>query len=214
MDISDFKAPYHSYEDIRTLTEGILARFNPSGDFPIDIDLIIEKCYGIDIIPVDLKFSYGIEAYTSFDAKEIRIDNEHASKYYYRYRFSLAHELGHIVLHNDLLSDYEYSGVDEYIDLQTLLPEDQVRYLEIQANSFAALLLVPDSILEEKVKESMSKFIQSAGIDVTKKILNNGMLYEDATDRISRTIGDQLIVSQKTVKYRIDKNGIDLNSYL
>jgi Zn-dependent peptidase ImmA (M78 family) len=75
----------------------------------------------------------------------------------YRKRFTIAHELGHHFLH--LLEDGEF--VDSEADLFRQPPEDQTaitpeRRKEIQANMFAAALLMPQEEVAARWKECRS----------------------------------------------------------
>lgn len=72
------------------------------------------------------------------------------SDYPNRKRFSIAHELGHHFLH--LLEDGEI--IDTEIDLFRFETndtdnEDSLKYREIQANQFAAALLMPEDLLRD-----------------------------------------------------------------
>lgn len=73
-----------------------------------------------------------------------------------RKRFSIAHELGHHFLH--LLEDGEF--VDNEVDLfrftepsESNSPEYEHRRMEVQANQFAAALLMPARLVEEVFQE-------------------------------------------------------------
>ncbi len=70
------------------------------------------------------------------------------SEHYYRQRFTLAHELGHYVLHRSLIG----AGVDDdtkYRSTSTgeFYNTDIDHLHEKQANSFAANVLMPESLL-------------------------------------------------------------------
>lgn len=63
----------------------------------------------------------------------------------YRKRFTIAHELGHHFLH--LLSDGEF--VDKKVDLfRDAEGGDQSKKIEVQANQFAAALLMPPELVK------------------------------------------------------------------
>ena len=63
----------------------------------------------------------------------------------YRKRFTIAHELGHHFLH--LLSDGEF--VDNKVDLfRDSEAGDQSKQIEVQANQFAAALLMPSELVK------------------------------------------------------------------
>jgi Zn-dependent peptidase ImmA (M78 family) len=64
-----------------------------------------------------------------------------------RKRFTLAHELGHVILHRDVL---ETSGVhvDKGILRRDNLASEGTDDREIEANNFAAELLMPEPLLK------------------------------------------------------------------
>lgn len=81
-----------------------------------------------------------------------------------RWRFTVAHEIGHLVLHSFILRDYFASNSDND-DLQIISPgisNEVIKRMEIQANKFAALLLMPTSYFNKAVnnyfrRESINK---------------------------------------------------------
>jgi Zn-dependent peptidase ImmA (M78 family) len=69
----------------------------------------------------------------------------------YRKRFTIAHELGHHFLH--LLSDGEF--VDKKVDLfRDTEGGDQSKKIEVQANQFAAALLMPSELVKSEYKKN------------------------------------------------------------
>lgn len=64
----------------------------------------------------------------------------------HRYRFTLAHEIGHSVLHRELLKHYVSSAEDKDVLTYTYSSNWEKR-LEIQANTFASFLLIPKAPL-------------------------------------------------------------------
>ena len=67
-----------------------------------------------------------------------------------RQRFTVAHEIGHHVLHKDLLRDGTH--VDTIILRRDHLSSEGRDKREIQANAFASELLIPKSLLESKLR--------------------------------------------------------------
>jgi Zn-dependent peptidase ImmA (M78 family) len=66
-----------------------------------------------------------------------------------RWRFTLAHEVGHVVLHHYIFKDHNIMLIND--DDGTInVSEGVTKRLEIQANMFAANLLVPDKICFEQ----------------------------------------------------------------
>lgn len=69
-----------------------------------------------------------------------------------RIRFSIAHELGHFVLHRDIYQGIGYGSVEEWIEFVQKIPEVQYGYVEQQAYEFAGRLLVPVDRLRLELK--------------------------------------------------------------
>lgn len=67
-----------------------------------------------------------------------------------RQRFTIAHEIGHLVMHDlgDLHVDKEF-----LVRLRSPISSEAVDVDEIEANAFAAALLMPESILRNDVKQ-------------------------------------------------------------
>jgi Zn-dependent peptidase ImmA (M78 family) len=74
----------------------------------------------------------------------------------YRKRFTIAHELGHVFLH--LRSDGEF--IDSQVDLfrDTCPPTENSpdKIVEVQANQFAAALLMPRNFVREQFRRTTS----------------------------------------------------------
>jgi Zn-dependent peptidase ImmA (M78 family) len=101
----EFKAPFISIEKIRTIADEFRSQYWPQDTIPIDIFKILEFELDIEIRSVlNLKEAGDIDALLLGDLKTIVIDqndflNERAQN---RLRFSVAHEIGHFVLHSDI----------------------------------------------------------------------------------------------------------------
>ncbi|MCC6206434.1 MAG: ImmA/IrrE family metallo-endopeptidase [Hyphomicrobiales bacterium] len=70
-----------------------------------------------------------------------------------RQRFSIAHEIGHLEMHRDLISEKIHVDKEFPIELRALKRDATsalgTETIEIEANRFAAALLVPDSFIEK-----------------------------------------------------------------
>src|SRR2546430_809327 len=120
-----YKAPYLPYDDLRRKAQAFLEKHNPHGTIPVAIEAIVEFDFGIDIVPTPgLQEAFEIVGYISKDLRSIYVDQyvfEHREK---RYRFSLAHELAHRILHADLFEQLSFSSVAEWKSvMQTAIPE-------------------------------------------------------------------------------------------
>lgn len=113
------------------------------GRFPVDVEGICDYL-GIAIIPVNgLREELGVEAYTAVDFKTIYVDWSGYEDEGVRYRFSVAHEVGHYILHREFFS----SLVESLEEWRGLSPGCNYDYVEWQANYFAGCLLAPENEL-------------------------------------------------------------------
>ena len=84
--------------------------------------------------------------YRSKEGAVIGVDSLHPTA---RQRFSIAHEIGHLLLHQPELHVDEHAFI-AFRDLQSSTASDPV---EIEANQFAAALLMPAEILRKSLME-------------------------------------------------------------
>ena len=92
-------------------------------------------CYDGDKLNIELEYDNGIWL--------IKVNSKHNSK---RQRFTIAHELGHFMLHRNKSALFEDKVFFRAVE------KDNMEYA---ANSFAALLLMPESRVREAVNDGM-----------------------------------------------------------
>lgn len=153
----EWKLPYLSYDDTQLRAEAFLNEHNPNRIIPVPIEEILDLKLKINIVTLpDLVARITLDSYLEPDLKTIFIDQS-VYEYNPRARFSLAHELGHLVLHREFYEIAKYSSSEEYKEARkTLLEPDADRRFDIQAMNFAGLLLVPRPELKaylEKAKD-------------------------------------------------------------
>ena len=113
------------------------------GVFPVNIEAVCDYL-GVSVVPVPgLVDQCHVDAFISSDFKTIYVDEGGYSSESPRYRFSLAHELGHYVLHREYFS----SRVSSFEEWQGLSQGVMSGYVEYQANCFAGNLLAPEDDL-------------------------------------------------------------------
>ncbi len=160
-----FKAPFLPPAILRQRAEAFLEEHHPSRAIPVPIEHIVEMRFGIDIIPVPGLQQYDTVALISQDLGEIRVDEFVYRHRPNRYRFSLAHELAHRVLHAELFREFAFRTVAQWRHLVTeVIPDEQYRFLEVHANTFAGLILVPTPELQEAYCDFVEK-ARASGID-------------------------------------------------
>ncbi|MDR2148508.1 MAG: ImmA/IrrE family metallo-endopeptidase, partial [Tannerella sp.] len=123
-----------------------------------------------------------------------------------RWRFTLAHEIGHYILHKDLYNKYNISVVSDDKYTFNKLSNTLVKKLEIQANKFASLLLLPYEALAQKYSYLHNELFQGRKypflyVDKQRDNIRN---YNYIAGSISRSFG----VSKEVVKNRLLKMNI------
>jgi hypothetical protein len=100
----------------------------------------------------------------NFETKEVCISDSLA-KGSPRWRFTVAHELGHIVLHSDAIHQSQIRSIEESIndeELDVEISDETIKRMEIQANSFASQLLIPeDKLMVEYCKLFIEKGVRN-----------------------------------------------------
>lgn len=165
---SDIKVPFLNEQKIKTKTELFRKKFwNDS--VPVDIEKIIDVKLKIDVIPIQglqrltdaLISSNWQSIYVDYD-KYINDDNQN------RLRFSLAHEIGHFVLHKDIYNSFNIKSLEDFYQFIEQVPNEQYSYLETQANKFAGYLLVPRDKLAVEKQKVLKKVQRSYDLDLKK----------------------------------------------
>ena len=186
-----------SYEQIREEADRFLAIYNQKGVVPVPIEEIVEFSFKINIIPVPgLQRTLEVDGFISSDLKSITVDQFVMEERVPRYRFTLAHELGHAWLHKDILQDFNFDSVDTWKNFQIEMSEEDYGWLEFQAHAFAGLVLVPKEPLAIR-KEALQNRIKANGLDPTT---------EAAQLIMNRSLAVDFNVSPGVIERRIPKD--------
>jgi Zn-dependent peptidase ImmA (M78 family) len=204
IDLTSFKAPYFDYQHIKQTTEKLLKQYGKYDKIPIDIDHIVEFDLGIDIIPINsLKSAYQIESWLSNNQREIYIDLTLMERYENRYRYTLAHEVGHLILHSNIYKKLEFESIGEWKDIIENFPANEYGWIETHAYDFAGLLLVPEHHLRERYKKAMIK-IEKQGYTV------NNFNQEILLEFITRSLTNDFNVSESVIRKRLIKENLNI----
>jgi len=125
---------------------------SPSGELPVEVEMLLWPL-GLKLVPhPSLKEAGDVDALLLGDLKTIIVDSQdyNNDRMQNRIRFSVAHELGHFILHRDLFNGISYTSVNEWIKFMQKIPDDQYAFVEQQAYEFAGRLLVPHERLEKE----------------------------------------------------------------
>lgn len=195
------KAPFYNAHDLRKAASEFLREYNPEGTVPVPIEWIIEKQFQMDIVPMPgLQRGFQIDAYITSDLTEIRVDQDVYASVETRYRFSLAHELAHKLLHGEVFRQLRYDGVEQWKTARAGISEREYRFIEWHANAFAGFVLVPPNALEEQFEKAKQRLIQI------------GLSIDDASpvvwDTLQSWIGDTFNVSGPVIDRRGRDDGL------
>ena len=199
------KVPFMDYGRIGVLAEAFLRKQHPSGSIPIPIEEIIDVGLGIDIFPVpgltkafSLDGDDGIEAFINSELTLITVDQDAWKRKTNRFRFSIAHELGHHQLHQSIFAQLEVNSIPEWKEALTSIPPREYSWLEWQANCFAGHVLVPTRELSDNLHNLIDR-VKEENFDPT----------EDAVRLfLEKRLADVFSVSSDVIHRRIDKQGL------
>lgn len=150
--------PRLDYEVLRLRADEFLKRFWPEATVPVNVERIVDARLKIDIIPVPgLRDEIGVDGFLSRDRDAVYVDERVSNAVPSRYRFTLAHELGHLVLHEELYECADFHTPAEWLEFQESLPDRDYSRYEFQAYCFGGLILVPKDPLASTVQEAVLK---------------------------------------------------------
>lgn len=174
---------------------------------PIDVFSVVELELSLDVIPFDdLYEKYRIDAAIRSDFSGVYIDTndfklldtDHDPNLN-RLRFSIAHELGHMVLHREEFESNGFKTVSDFIAWTESLGGRNYN-IEQEANEFAGRLLVPI----ERLAELFYDFSQKAEKTLTEDWRSQSGIRWSACELIAPRFG----VSPYVIDVRFDREGI------
>ena len=204
IDPKEFRAPFIKIGEIRRIADEFRSEHWPQNTIPIDILEILEFELNLEILTkANLREAGDVDALLLGDLKTVIVDqndflNDTAQN---RLRFSIAHEIGHLVLHADVFSKIGYTSEEEWITFFQAIPDDQYTWIEQHAYEFAGRLLVPRDKLIEKLNTTV-KLAEKAGFSDWDK---SG---ESALEYIASAISKSFGVSGQVIEKRLMKESL------
>jgi hypothetical protein len=156
-----FKAPYNPKERIWQEADRLRAAHPAGRELPVKVLDLAEFDLGLDLVPVEgLREQLDIDALLMGDLKSILVDKRAfmSPRLEYRLRFSIAHEIGHLILHRSIYAGLQHATAAEWFDYISAIPDVEYGWVEWQAYEFAGRLLVPP----EALREAFQTAVQSA----------------------------------------------------
>ena len=150
------------YRLVQEHAEDIVSSFLEKYGFalrpPIPVDLLAQSVYKLDIKIKDLQ-PLGAQVVGALSVSD-RVIYASDNRPWNRFRFSVAHEIGHFVLHGETLCDKENFSQNTTPSLKVHLRSSRqsnqkksYNYRESEANWFAHALLIPASMLLQDAKQ-------------------------------------------------------------
>ncbi len=147
-----------SYQRIGQIADEFLSKYYPRLSLPIPIEEIAEQKLNLRIVQkMGLKKDYDVEGFLISDLSTIFLDFNMYLKYENRTRFTLAHEVGHLILHGEIFKKLNINSVEKLNDFSIKLTDEEYNWLEYQAYSFASHVLVPKDLLFIELKKKLGK---------------------------------------------------------
>lgn len=163
-----------SYNKIGEIANQFLADYHPSLDPPIPIEEIAEAKLGLTITQeVNLKKDYDVDGFLTADLTTIFIDFDLYMKHENRTRLTIAHEIGHLIIHGKLFQDLNINSTKDLNSIIEQVTDEDYRWLEYQAYSFAGQVLVPKQLLIKELEKRLGKIPSSETPEVILPILQD-----------------------------------------
>jgi len=146
------KVPYLSNKDIELIA--VKFRLEYWGkEIPVDIEIITEQKLNIKIIPISnlIKLA-SVDALITSKWDAVFTDSFFYFEKENRFRFSLAHEIRHFILHKEIYESLGIENIKDYKNFFDNMSQDDYRFFESQANRFANYLLIPTDKLKKEIE--------------------------------------------------------------
>ena len=172
---------------------------------PIDVFFIVDVIMRFDVIDIpDLMADLRMDAAIMPGEKAIYVDRDAIQGWERRdrwierrLRFSVAHELGHFLLHREYQEGIQFANFDQF--KRWIVEHHRNNRLEDQADEFAGRFLVPPDILQEEYDRFQKKL---AAADPSWHEI------EGMRTHVAKTIAPRFGVNYQVIETRFAREGI------
>lgn len=161
---------------------------------------------GINIIPIEsLQKHCDMEGFISKDYSAIYVDEflYCDDRYYKRVRFTIAHEIGHYVLHRSTIDDQKINDEEEWMRFRMGLNDETLGWFETQVSEFAGRLLVPVDPLIEEFRSKRESILKKYSSWDSKPLSD-----DDLFSMVAPMICGRFDVSADVIERRLRKENI------
>ncbi|MBI5239402.1 MAG: ImmA/IrrE family metallo-endopeptidase [Elusimicrobia bacterium] len=194
-----FKSFEKSLTQLQRIGQGIPRVCRSGRQYEVDIELMLEQA-GIEIDAVPLA-DKGIVAWISLSGRKLYVDIGLADKDWLekRYRFTLAEEYSHTILHKDL-----FVGIatpEQWVKKWQGLPEEIYRRLDQQAKELAGILLMPEDTFRPRMIALRDDFANIEGASGNMSLEQKARI----AINVRKTLIDDYNVSEHACSIRIQR---------
>ncbi|MEX2670893.1 MAG: ImmA/IrrE family metallo-endopeptidase [Phycisphaeraceae bacterium] len=184
----------------------------PITEPPVPIEDMLELHLGLEFMLADLQGEYGspdVLGAIWFGDRMVKVDQSleptNAPKMLGRYRFTIAHEVGHWRLHRQHLMEdpsaeflFQEKCEPAFVCRSNANPPE-----EIQANAFAACVLMPRRLMFDAWAQWRGS---EDPVAISELSMNDHQISEEAAmDKFCRPLAEQFEVSAQAMRYRLQK---------
>jgi Zn-dependent peptidase ImmA (M78 family) len=185
--------------DIRLAAEDFLKEHHGDLSIPVPIEDILEIKLKIDIEPrIGLHERFGRRGILLSSGRVIIVENNDYEDYLTRYRFTLAHELGHILLHREHVDSVSVDDVAQAFAKYSSLDPKLLDEMERDASYIAGHILVPQAKLLIELEKVRQRIIREKKVDI------KGM-GSDVRDRVASILASVFEVSENVTRHRLEE---------
>lgn len=175
-----------SDEELERCALDFLKKYHPDFSVPIPIERILNTKLKVKLVPLsDLKKEFGIDGCLSRDMSQVIVDMDLMMKAEFRTRFTIAHEIGHLVLHSEYIKSFQPKDASNWKAI--VMNDKSWGKMEYQAHQFAAYCLIPT--------EQLKLFLAENQI-------------EPQSENIIRKVAMKFHVSDEVSRRRLTKSGL------
>ena len=169
---------------LRVIAERFLAEHHPARDYPSarrgDHRIPARAEHHPDARPARY---FDIDGYVSKSLRDISVDQYIQESRPDHYRYTLAHELAHVLIHGDIVEQFEFATIDEWKTLILDVDVDEGAVYDGQAHDLGTLILVPPDTLTTEFEADRRK-VERRGMTLGRVLATeNGRRSWRATSR-------------------------------
>lgn len=177
---------YISDAELEACAVAFLKEHHSDFSIPIPIEKILNQKLKVKLVPLaDLKKDFGIDGCLARDLTQVYVDMDLMMNAEFRTRFTIAHEIGHLVLHKDYILACKPKDASNW--KQIVMNDKSWGRMEFQAHQFSACCLIPTEKLKAFVSEGK---------------------YEQASENLVRAVAMKFHVSDDVARRRLTKSGL------